>query len=121
MAAFSQKSPELDTLYRLLQSGDDSLRIAAYKDVSRAHYKMGEIDSSIRLCELALSLIKSKETSKWHLKSQGKLYGGLALCYYRKGDMQKCNNFLDSSYYYHSLVPDTSSMYAVIGTRGDYC
>ena len=115
---YGQKNPELDTLYQLLQSGDDSLKIAAYQDVSRAHYKMGEIDSSIRLCEEAISLIKSKETSKWHTRSQGKLYGGLALCYYRKGDMQKCNHFLDSSYYYYSIVPDTSNMYAVIGSRG---
>ena len=70
------------------------------------------------MCQKALQLVRqSTDVSSYH-RAKAQLYSGLALCYYRMGDMNLTNSYLDSSYHFYSVISDTSQMYSIIGNRG---
>lgn len=109
----------IDSLYQIIGTAqDDSLRVVAYQDISALHYRRGEIDSSIALVWKGLQLIDKYPEDARYQPLKGKLYAGMAICYYRQGDMDITSAYLDSSYHNYSLFSDTAHMIAVVGIRG---
>jgi class 3 adenylate cyclase/tetratricopeptide (TPR) repeat protein len=109
---------QLDSLYHLLEKGNDSVKVAAYQDISRSLYQMGEVDSSINTCGRALAFIKNTGEPEKYKRPKANLYSGLAVCYYRQSDMAQTIALLDSSLHYYTLIRDTAKMHSIIGMRG---
>jgi adenylate cyclase len=117
--AYGQEATDVDSLYRVIKTGDDSSRVRAYLQLTSNLYRTGEIDSSRNESRRALSYIFGlRQTESDYNHSIGKLYYTTAICYYREGNMELTSSFLDTSYAYYKLANDTSLMISVIGVRG---